>query len=140
MSIQQSLLEPVHGATTDIALTAVLKGGKVAIEGDRSPVSLSKDEPPRRFNFNLTDNTGLGVQFKSLDTQDNWSKCPPAAGENSSQITGTTIAPDGLSAAFTDNNGNKGQMAVCYQWNFQCSDASKLPITFDPIINNGGRS
>jgi hypothetical protein len=31
-------------------------------------------------------------------------------------------------------------MDVAYQWNFTCNDSSYLPITFDPIIRNGGGS
>ena len=114
--------------------------GKVVINGDRSTKVLGKGEPPRRFNFALTDNTGLNVRFDSLDTQDNRSQCPPTVtGENSGQIVGVQI--NNAQAAFTDNNSNpssQGPLDVCYRWNFTCDDRSKLPISFDPIIRNPG--
>jgi hypothetical protein len=127
--------------TVNLALTADLdEKGKVVISGDRSTKELGKGDPPCPFNFTLTDNTNLNVKFLSLDTEDDWSQCPPPGGENSKQIVGIHIHNDKTpkTAKFTDNNGNKGAMDVCYQWNFTCDDPSKLPITFDPIIKNGG--
>jgi hypothetical protein len=106
------------------------------ISGNAAP-SLGNGSGQHRFNFALTDNTGLGVAFSSLDAKDNWSTCPPPSGDNSQQIVGVSM--NGTSAAFTDNNRG-GAMDVAYQWNFTCNDSSYLPITFDPIIRNGGGS
>jgi hypothetical protein len=122
-----------------IQLTASIQQGNAVISvtsGDASP-SLPARSGQHRFNFSLTDNTGLGVTFSSLDAQDNCSTCPPATGENSQQIVGVTM--NGTSAAFTDNNRGPEQ-DVSYQWNFTCNDPSWLPIRFDPIIRNGGGS
>jgi hypothetical protein len=121
----------------DIQLTANLQGQKVVISvtaGSADP-SLPYNSGQHRFVFGLIDNTGLGVAFGSLDTQDNCSICPPNAGENSRQIVGVTI--NNNLSSFTDNNRGSA-MDVSYQWNFTCNDSSKLPITFDPIIKNGG--
>jgi hypothetical protein len=54
---------------------------------------------------------------------------------NSQQIHGVNI--NGTSAAFTDSNSGQA-MPISYQWNFTCNNPSYLPITYDPIINNGG--
>jgi hypothetical protein len=127
--------------TVNLALTADLdEKGNVVISGDRSTKELKKGDPPRTFNFTLTDNTNLNVKFLSLDSEDNWSQCPPPGGENSQQIVGVQVHNNQTpkTARFTDNNSNKGAMDVCYQWNFTCDDPSKLPISFDPIIKNGG--
>lgn len=120
-----------------IQLAANIQNNKVVISatsGDPAP-SLQANSGTHRFNFSLTDNTGLGVAFSGLDTQDNCSTCPPASGENSQQIVGVTM--QGSSASFTDNNRGAAQ-DVAYQWKFTCNDSSWLPITFDPIIRNGG--
>jgi hypothetical protein len=138
----QDVMEPkpemTGAANHAVQLTASIRNNQVVIvsSGDPSP-SLPANSGAHRFNFTLTDNTGLGIAFQSLDTQDNCSTCPPASGENSLQIVAVTMS--GNSAAFTDNN--RGQaMDVSYQWNFTCNDPSWLPIRYDPIIRNGGGS
>jgi hypothetical protein len=130
---------------TILPLTADLDGnGNVVINGDRSTKVLGKGEPPRRFSFTLTDNTGLNVRFASLDTQDNRSQCPPTVtGTQSGQIVGVQIRNDRTpkEARFTDNNSNPSSQPpvdVCYRWNFTCDDTSQPPISFDPIIRNPG--
>lgn len=134
------VMEPhpqVDGPPGTIELVANIVGGNVVISvasGNASP-NLPAKSGQHRFNFNLTDNTGLGITFLSLDAQDNCSTCPPNPGENSQQIVGVTI--NGNSAAFTDNNSGPAQ-DVSYQWNFTCNDRTWLPISFDPIIRNGG--
>ena len=121
-----------------IALTARVVGNKVKIEG-KGTAQLPKDSGAHRFNFCLAGPPGLDVQFGDLDTQDDCSTCPPAAGKNSRQIVGVKIEADGHAASFTDNNNNKnGPMDVCYQWHFKCSDPRVEVEPFDPIINNGG--
>jgi hypothetical protein len=131
----------------EIALTARKKGNSIVIEGDKSKVTLPVQPgngPEHRFNFTLNDPDNLGVQFSSLDTQDNCSNCPPAQGKNSNLIHGDHIDKGGLSAHFTDSNMNpahNGSVDVCYQWNFVCTGPSKLDVEpFDPIIQNDGRT
>jgi len=132
-------LEEKTATTTnqDVQLTANMQGQRVVISvtaGNAGP-SLPFNSGQHRFTFGLIDNTGLGVQFSSLDTQDNCSTCPPNPGENSRQIVGVVI--NNYLSSFTDNNSGSA-MDVSYQWNFRCNDQSKLPISFDPIIKNGG--
>lgn len=122
----------------DVALTATIKGSKIQISGNGG-ADLKKDSGAHRFNFTLTPPQGVDVQFSSLDTEDRCSTCPPSSGDNSRQIVGSQIAPDGHSASFTDNNNNKdGPMDVAYQWNFTCSNPNLQVEPFDPIIRNGG--
>lgn len=124
----------------DIPLTATLNGSKVTISGNGG-ANLPRGSGAHRFNFTLDDQTQLNVRFSSLDAEDNSSKCPPAPGENSQQIVGVVIGSNGARASFTDNNNNNGSngpMDVSYQWNFTCDDSSKHPISYDPIIINGG--
>ena len=121
----------------DIPLTATLAGSKVRISGNGAR-NLPRGSGAHRFNFTLADPTGLNVQFSHLDTEDNRSTCPPAAGENSLQIVGVTIGPRPGTASFTDNNNNQGPMDVSYQWNFTCDDPTKQVEPFDPTIKNGG--
>src|SRR5215212_1149074 len=95
--------------TTVIPLTADLDGsGKVVINGNRSPVTLGKGEPGRRFSFTLEDNTKLNVRFASLDTEDYCSQCPPAPGDNSKLIGNVQIKNDRTpeEAWFIDSNNN----------------------------------
>lgn len=122
----------------DIPLTATVRGSRIRIDGAGS-ADLPKNSGAHHFRFMLTPPPGIDVRFSSLDTQDNRSTCPPSPGDNSNQIVGVRIAPDGHSASFTDNNNNRGgPMDVCYQWNFTCSDSSKQVEPFDPVIKNGG--
>ena len=122
----------------DIALTATVSGSTITINGEGG-ADLGKNSGAHRFNFILTPPQDVDVQFASLDTQDSCSTCPPNPGDNSGQIVGMHIAPDGHSAAFTDNNNNKdGPMDVAYQWNFTCSNPNLQVEPFDPIIRNGG--
>lgn len=129
---------PMGEGQTDlgIQLTATLQNGQVVITGNGG-ASLPARSGSHRFMFSLDDDTGLGVTFLSLDAADNCNTCPPPSGMNSQQIHAVDI--DATSAAFTDSNSG-GAMQISYQWNFTCNDPSKLPITFDPIINNGGSS
>jgi hypothetical protein len=124
---------PVH----DIPLAANRSGNRVTISG-QGGASLPKASGAHRFRFTLADPTGLDVEFSSLDTEDNRSTCPPAPGENSTQIVGVTMGPQPRTAAFTDNNDNSGPMDVCYQWHFTCNDPAVQVEPFDPIIRNGG--
>lgn len=120
----------------DISLTATRDGSTVNITGD-GEANLPAKSGAHRFKFTLNDPTGLNVRFSSLDAQDAV-PCPPAAGENSTQIVGMQIGPQGDTAAFTDNNNNREPMDVCYQWNFTCNDPDVRVAPFDPIIRNGG--
>ena len=61
----------------NVPLTANRTGNKVKISGDGG-ATLPKASGAHRFNFTLTDNTGLSVEFSSLDAEDNSSTCPPA--------------------------------------------------------------
>ena len=121
----------------NIQLTANRTGNRVTISGNGG-ASLPKASGAHRFNFDLSDNTGLSVEFSSLDAEDNSSTCPPAPGENSQQIVGVTMGPQPRTASFTDNNNNSGPMDVSYQWNFTCNDPNVRVDPFDPIIRNGG--
>lgn len=123
-------------ANLDIQLTATLQNGQVVIAGNGG-ANLPARSGSHRFMFSLNDQTGLGVTFLSLDAADNCTDCPPPSGMNSQQIH--AVNTNGTSAAFTDSNSG-GQMQISYQWNFTCNDPSKLPISYDPIINNGGSS
>jgi hypothetical protein len=120
----------------NIQLTATRNGNRVRVTGPGG-ANLPQGSGVHRFNFALTDNTGLNVQFASLDTEDNCSTCPPATGKNSQQIVGETIKND-QTASFTDNNNNSGTMDVCYQWNFTCNNPNVTVEPYDPIIINGG--
>lgn len=121
-----------------VALTASISGNKITISGNGG-ADLPKNSGAHRFDFTLASPPGVTVEFASLDTQDNCSTCPPASGENSTQIVGVQIGKGGNSASFTDNNNNKGgPMDVSYQWNFTCDDPSIQVEAFDPIIKNGG--
>ena len=125
-----------------IPLTAKIVEGRVEIKGD-GDADLPKGSLNHRFEFELDDQTGLKVRFKQvnngmLDVQDNSRACPPPAGMNTSQIVGVTRMSD-VRAGFTDKNDNEnGPMPVSYQLNFECDDPSKHPISYDPIIINGG--
>jgi hypothetical protein len=139
MTIQQAELEmkqQAAGVPTphSIQLTATLSGNKVSVSGPGG-TSLPRKSGQHRFSFTLDDQTGLNVKFLSLYAADDCTTCPPPPGENSQQIHAVNI--NGTSAAFTDDNRGP-PTSVSYQWNFTCDDQSKLPITYDPIINNGG--
>jgi hypothetical protein len=130
--------DQVNVTDRTVPLTARVVGKKIQIDGNGS-ANLEKDSGAHRFNFTLAGPAGVTVQFASIDTQDDCSTCPPAAGKNSQQIVGVNIGKDGDTAAFTDNNNNKGgPMDVSYQWNFTCSDPTMQVEPFDPIIKNGG--
>lgn len=108
------------------------------ISGDPAP-RLQRNGGACRFKFELTDTTGLGVRFESLDREDCSSTCPPAEGDNSDQIVGVRM--NGTEAWFTDNNNNKApDMPVTYQWNFTCNDPQVTVEPFDPTIINGGKT
>jgi len=137
MRPEQTLeMDQQGAAVTDhsIQLIATLSGNKVSVTG-AGGASLPPRSGEHKFSFTLVDQTNLSVAFLSLDAADNSTACPPPSGQNSQQIHGVHI--NGTSASFTDSNSG-GAMPVSYQWNFTCSDPSKLPITYDPIINNGG--
>jgi len=122
-----------------IQLTATTdEKGNVVIAGDRTKKTLPKGSGSHHFQFTLDDQTKLNVEFDTLDTEDNWSNCPPPGGMNSTQIPYEHVHIDALSASFKDKNDNNGPMDVCYRWNFKCDDAKQHPA-FDPIIDNRGR-
>jgi hypothetical protein len=127
-------LEMEQQTDRSIQLTATLSNGQVVISGNGG-ANLPARSGSHRFLFSLNDQTGLGVAFSSLDAADNCNTCPPPSGMNSQQLQAVNI--NGTSAAFTDSNSG-GAMQISYQWNFSCNDPSKLPIKYDPIINNGG--
>jgi hypothetical protein len=121
-----------------VPLTATIVGNKVKISGDGS-ATLPKDTGAHRFDFTVTSPAGTTVQFASLDSEDECSTCPPAAGQNSTQIVAVKIGTD--TASFTNKNNNQdGPIDVSYQWNFTCSDPKLKVEPFDPIIRNGGSS
>ena len=126
-----------------IDLTATLVGGRVQVTG-AGDANLPKGSGEHRFEFTLDDQTGLNVRFKQvhngmLDAQDNSQACPPPPGMNTNQIIAVTRMSD-VRAGFTDKNDNRnGSLPISYQLNFECNDASKHPITYDPVIQNGGQ-
>ena len=120
----------------NVPLTATIVGNKVRISGD-GEADLKPNSGGHRFKFTISSPPRLSVEFASLDSEDNCSTCPPAAGENSTQIVAVKIGSD--TAWFTDNNNNSnGPMDVSYQWNFTCDDPKLTVEPFDPIIKNGG--
>lgn len=124
----------------NVPLTASLSGNTVTVTGNGS-ANLPKKSGAHRFDFTLSDSTGLNVKFDSLDTEDDCSTCPPASGQNSTQIDNVTMQNNGPNkrAGFIDKNDNKKEdMPVSYQWNFTCDDPGKTVEPFDPIIINGG--
>lgn len=129
---------PTGEGQTDLSipLTATLENGSVVVRGNGS-ASLPAHSGSHRFMFSLDDQTGLDVVFTTLDAADDCTACPPPSGMNSQQIH--AVSANGTSAAFTDSNSG-GATQISYQWNFTCNDSSKLPISYDPIINNGGSS
>ena len=146
MQEQQAPPQSRQGSTKTIRLTAKLdNNGKVAIEADvPDETKLPKDSGAHRFEFELDDETGLNVRFRRvndgmLDVKDNSQSCPPPPGMDTNQIVGVARMSD-TRAGFTDKNDNKGEMAVCYQLNFECDDLAKHPIAYDPIIINGGQT
>lgn len=121
-----------------IDLTATAHGNTIKISGNGG-AQLPKNSGSHRFKFTLSSPPGLVVRFASLDCEDNCSTCPPAQGDNSTQIRNVNIDPDGLGAKFTDANNNKGgNLDISYQWNFTCDDPTKTVEPFDPVIKNGG--
>jgi len=139
MRTEQAELEmdqQMGAAVTDhsVQLTATLSGNKVSITGSGG-ATLQPKSGEHKFNFTLVDQTNLNLTFSSLDAADNCTDCPPPSGQNSQQIH--AVHMNGTTASFTDSNSG-GAMPVSYQWNFTCNDPSKLPISYDPIINNGG--
>lgn len=131
----------------NVQLEATSVGGRVQIgvvSGNPAP-QLDHGSGAHRFDFDLVDNTQpkLNVRFKPigsmLDREDDNPACPPAQGNNSEQIVGVTRQSD-TRAGFTDNNNNpKRDMPVSYQLNFECDNPGMHPISFDPIIINGGQ-
>ncbi len=140
----QATAQTGQGSHRRIELTAKLVGDCVEVTGD-GDADLPIDTHQHRFEFELKDETELNVRFKRvddgmLDAMDNCQACPPPCGMNTDQIVGVSRMSD-VRAGFTDKNDNKnGPMPVSYQLNFECSDPSKHPIRFDPIIINGGSS
>lgn len=132
---QESNQAQINVTPHSVPLTATRTGNRVTVTGNGG-ANLPQDSGAHRFNFTVSSPPGLTIEFDSLDTQDNCSTCPPASGENSTQIVGVQI--NGSSASFTDNNNNKNEMDVSYQWNFTCSDPKVGVDPFDPIIKNGG--
>ena len=134
--LELQMKEKMDVGTTDLAitLTATLSNGQVSVSGDGG-ANLPHGSGSHRFNFSLVDHTELGVTFLSLDAADNCTTCPPPSGMNSQQIHAISI--NGTTAEFTDSNSGNS-MPISYQWNFSCNNSNYLPITYDPIINNGG--
>lgn len=129
-----------------VELEANLVGDSVRIDiaaGNPAP-HLARNSNSHRFEFELTDKTTLGVRLKPLgemlDVKDDWKVCPPPPGMDTTQIVGITRKSN-TEAGFTDNNSNPEEdMPVTYQLNFECNDATKHPIAFDPTITNGGHT
>lgn len=131
------------GNQINVPLTATRNGNTISITGNGG-ANLAVNSGAHRFVFTLTDNSGANVQFASVDTCDNTTSCPPPSGENSQQIVAVVMQNTSSPkyAAFTDNNSNlanNGPMSVSYQWNFTC-DSPCTVGSFDPIIENGGRT
>jgi hypothetical protein len=137
IEMNQDLMQQQTRVTPhSVPLVATLVGKTIKVSGNGA-ANLPANSGSHRFNFTLTSPPGVAVQFQSLDSEDNCSTCPPASGENSTQIVAVNIGSD--TAAFTDNNNNQGgPMDVSYQWNFSCDDRALTVEPFDPIITNGG--
>lgn len=134
--LELQMEEKMDVGATDfvVTLTATLSNGQVSVTGNGG-TNLPHGSGSHRFKFSLVDQTGLGVTFLSLDAADNCTTCPPPSGMNSQQIHAISI--NGTTAEFTDSNSGNS-MPISYQWNFSCNNSNYLPITYDPIINNGG--
>lgn len=129
----------------NVQLEASLDGTKVCIRdvsGNSAP-HLQRNAGPEVFTFNLTDNTGLGVEFCTVEeglviAEDDSTDCPP----NQHQTTQIDCVrrPNGRTASFRDKNDNQQEdMPVSYQLNFKCSGDPQRPV-FDPTITNGGHT
>lgn len=124
----------------DIVLSTSTRGQTISILGNGT-ASLPKGQAATHFRFLLNDTSGANVKFSALDSADGIATCPPTGSGNCSrQIVGVSMNnnADPRTAQFTDNNNNKGQLNVSYQWNFTC-DPPYLVEPFDPVISNGGR-
>ena len=139
----QAAAQAGQGSTSAIHLTASLVNGRVEIQSRTSGNGrLGKGDPPHRFTFHLDDQTNLNVRFCTvaegvLDVDES-QDCPPRRGINTDQVDPQTVISTDKMAAFTDANSGPPR-TLSYQLNFTCDDATKLPITYDPIIINGGQ-
>ena len=87
---QDLMQQQTHVTSHSVPLVATLVGKTIKISGNGG-ASLPKNSGAHHFDFTLASPAGLTVEFKSLDTQDDCSTCPPASGENSKQIVGVKI-------------------------------------------------
>ncbi len=138
MEQHQEMLERTE-TVGNVQLTASLVGGQVVITGDSNGnANVGKGQPPQRFTFNLTDNTGLNVQFLPTPTflcVNELGTCPAiGSGIQSDQIT--NVESSNRTAAFTDQNSEACTLG--YALYFSCDNGSNP--SFDPIIVNGGQT
>ena len=127
----------------NIDLTAILNSqGQVEIQG-AGGARLPRGSGAHMFNFQLADNTGLGVTFRTpeeglLTAEDNANSCPPSS--NSSSQIDRVARPNPMFAQFRDKNDNEPEdMPVSYLLRFNCAGDPNQSPTFDPIIINGGK-
>jgi hypothetical protein len=105
------------------------------VKAKHSRLKLDKDSGPHAIDFELHDQTGKELQFKTADPV--WAgenvPCPPAPGLNSAQLSVGACDPKTLTL-LNQNSGAPRQ--VRYQLNFVAADGSAAEC--DPIFDNGG--
>lgn len=106
--------------------------GKKAKE---AKLKLAKDSGAHELDFQLDDDTNLGLRFDTSDPI--WvgenCPCPPPRGINSDQISVTDCTGKSLTM-LNQNSGDARE--IRYQLNFIGSDGGREMC--DPIIENGG--
>ena len=126
--------------TDKVKVRASLVGVSVDWEVDgvkakQSKLKLQKDSGAHQLDFQLDDDTGLGLSFDTSDpiwvVEDG--PCPPPPGINSDQISVSQCSSDNL-VALDANSGRPRELR--YQLNFVAADGRRESC--DPIIENGG--
>lgn len=112
-------------------------------EGDPNPktgrIEVGAGDPPTPIHFNLRDNTGLNLAFKSPGTEAMWvdlTGCPPQQAGNGGQIDFNSSSPNLLRVT----DANRGpECTLFYMLRFDGHPAANgPPFEFDPEIRNGG--
>jgi hypothetical protein len=105
------------------------------VKAKHARLKLDKDSGAHSIDFDLHDQTGKNLQFKTADPV--WAgdnvPCPPAPGQNSTQLSVGACDAKTLTLV----NANSGEpREVRYQLNFVAADGSAAEC--DPIFDNGG--
>jgi hypothetical protein len=105
------------------------------VKAEHARLKLDKGSGPHSIDFDLHDQTGKALQFKTADPV--WAgdnvPCPPAPGLNSTQLSLGACNAKTLTL-INENSGEPRE--IRYQLNFVAADGSAAEC--DPIIDNGG--